>query len=135
MLRLALLALVALFVSRSLAAIPFLPSRRAPVALKELKYSRSHSLGDHYTFDVRDGWQSVNVSNLQYKYQARSGNASDALDPFDEHGVGKRAAKEAARKTAKAASKSLGDSVKDVVKAAIKGLKAIGSAEKVTITW
>ncbi|KAF8211215.1 hypothetical protein K438DRAFT_1806898 [Mycena galopus ATCC 62051] len=32
------------------------------------RYTKPHSLGDSYTFDPRDGWQSFNASNLQHNY-------------------------------------------------------------------
>ena len=35
----------------------------------EARYSRAHSLGNNYHFSTRDGWQTVNVTNLQYKYR------------------------------------------------------------------
>ncbi|KAI0269169.1 hypothetical protein BC834DRAFT_615354 [Gloeopeniophorella convolvens] len=109
---------VALFTSLCSAATTYLPEHRGLTSAAELKYSRAHSLGRHYSFDERDGWQTVNVSNLAYKYESR------ALD-----------VQKTAKRTPKTASKSLTDSVKDTVKNALKGLKGIGKAEDVIITW
>ena len=38
----------------------------------ERRYTTPHSLGDNYIFDPRDGWQTVNTTNLLYKYQRRA---------------------------------------------------------------
>ncbi|KAM5534315.1 hypothetical protein V8D89_012043 [Ganoderma adspersum] len=38
----------------------------------ERRYTTPHSLGDNYVFDSRDGWQTVNTTNLLYKYQPRA---------------------------------------------------------------
>ncbi|KAI0091917.1 hypothetical protein BDY19DRAFT_927405 [Irpex rosettiformis] len=37
----------------------------------EARYTRAHSLGDGYRFDSRDGWETVNVTDLAYKYRRR----------------------------------------------------------------
>ena len=34
----------------------------------ERRYTTPHSLGDNYVFDPRDGWMTVNTTNLAYKY-------------------------------------------------------------------
>lgn len=51
----------------------------------QARYSRAHSLGDdNYQFDPRDGWQTVNASNLQYKYDNEDRQqARDSLDNLD----------------------------------------------------
>ncbi|KAI0321824.1 hypothetical protein OF83DRAFT_1168098 [Amylostereum chailletii] len=63
-------SLVVLFASLTFAAVPSSPARRTPTSLEELRYSRSHSLGDKYSFDTRDGWAPVNITNLPYKYSS-----------------------------------------------------------------
>lgn len=51
----------------------------------EARYSRAHSLGDNYQFDPRDGWQTVNASNLAYKYgDDDDGGGSDDDDDDDD---------------------------------------------------
>lgn len=51
----------------------------------EARYSRAHSLGDNYQFDPRDGWQTVNASNLAYKYgDDDDGGGSDDDDDNDD---------------------------------------------------
>ena len=62
----------------------------------ERRYTTPHSLGDNYVFDARDGWQTVNTTNLLYKYQTRStilddtgddaGDDLDDIDDFDDIG-------------------------------------------------
>ncbi|KAH8830765.1 hypothetical protein DL96DRAFT_1594237, partial [Flagelloscypha sp. PMI_526] len=81
-------------------------------AISESYYSRAHSLGDSYTFDPRDGWQTLNVTDLSYKYESRD--------------IGPRSAKHQSK------SKS---GLSNLISDAIKGLKGIGKPEKVTITW
>ncbi|KAK7695478.1 hypothetical protein QCA50_000114 [Cerrena zonata] len=50
----------------------------------EARYTRAHSLGDNYQFDPRDGWQTVNASNLQYKYDDQGGDELDGRDEDEE---------------------------------------------------
>lgn len=84
-------------------------------AVAESRYSHAHSLGDSYSFDPRDGWHSVNVSNLPYKYEPR------ALEP------------RSARKKPKGKGKLGG--LGKLVSASLKGLKGIGKPQEVKITW
>ncbi|KAF8974207.1 RlpA-like double-psi beta-barrel-protein domain-containing protein-containing protein [Flammula alnicola] len=83
-------------------------------AISESKYSTAHSLGDNYSFDPRDGWQSVNVTNLDYKYRRRSEILNDRADKK---------------------KSGLGDAITGVVNGIWKGLKGIGPPEPVIITW
>ncbi len=34
-------------------------------------YTRAHSLRDDYTFDDKEGWQTINATSLNYKYETR----------------------------------------------------------------
>lgn len=118
----------------------------------EKRYSTAHSLGDTYQFDPRDGWQAVNVTNLQYKYSRSVDDINaneEALPKTTFHKHGKRSSKKRSTKsTTKTASKAKTTSSasnKSVSKAAngvlgslqsiINTIKAIGSPEPVTITW
>ncbi|KAF7331837.1 DPBB-1 domain-containing protein [Mycena kentingensis (nom. inval.)] len=76
-------------------------------AIAKSKYTTAHSLGDSYTFDARDGWQSFNASDLAYKYRRAKPNSA----PPKNQGV---------------VSKLL---------AAFAGLGGIGEANKAIITW
>ncbi|KAF8351549.1 hypothetical protein F5887DRAFT_938074 [Amanita rubescens] len=40
-------------------------------ALHKSRYTQTHSLGDSYSFDPRDGWQSINVTNAAKNYEKR----------------------------------------------------------------
>lgn len=88
----------------------------------QARYAHAHSLGNSYQFDSRDGWETVNVTDMQYKY-ARDEDEDeleeDDLDEFededndDEHehlnALEKRASKKSSTKAvraAKTASKS-----------------------------
>lgn len=125
------LTLFTLFSSLSLsclAAVPAHPSDRL-ASEAELKYSRSHSLGDDYEFNIRDGWETVNISDLAYKYESSS--PSYPLDMSSEIVN----AGQIAKRGTSSSLKKIGDSVKGAVKDIFKGLKAIGSPEPVTITW
>jgi hypothetical protein len=47
-----------------------------------MKYAKAHAIangGQHYDFSSRDGWQMVNITDLQYKYRRRI--ASDIDQP------------------------------------------------------
>jgi len=83
-------------------------------AISESRYSRSHSLGSSYTFDRRDGWEQVNVTNLQYKYPTSNTSESNS--------------KSAKRSTT--SSGGIGSAVNTVAK-----MEGIGAAETVKITW
>ncbi|KAI0307346.1 hypothetical protein B0F90DRAFT_1807968 [Multifurca ochricompacta] len=111
------LALVSLFAPFFLASASYLPNQQEQPTAAELKYSRVHSLGSGYTFDPRDGWQTVNISDLSYKYSPRR-----------VHKVTKTSAP-------KTWYKNLADPVKTTIKNVFKGLEGIGKAEDVTITW
>lgn len=78
----------------------------------EARYARSHSLGDNYQFEARDGWHAVNISNLQYKYRREDtfdleDTEDDVEDDPDElqKRDGKKA-KASAKSKAKSKSKS-----------------------------
>ncbi|KAI0796578.1 hypothetical protein C8Q75DRAFT_741587 [Abortiporus biennis] len=114
------------------------------------KYSKAHSLGDNYNFDPSDGWQTVNATDLQYKY-GRSW--ADEEDENDWYFLGKRADKDKkSKKKSKAKPKSTNkplnaqnkavvhsnsksSSFTDSIKKIISSLKGVGKAEPVTITW
>jgi hypothetical protein len=78
------------------------------------KYTQSHSLGQNYTFDPRDAWQTVNVTNLQYKYQRVRKNHKHKGSHKHRTGVG-------------VALGALAD--------VWAGLRGIGLFEDVKITW
>ncbi|OCB87538.1 hypothetical protein A7U60_g5443 [Sanghuangporus baumii] len=79
-------------------------------------YTRSHALANDYHFDPRE-WEAVNVTDLSYKY--------DQATPV------KREHKPKSGKSNKNSAGTL-FGLTDALKA---GLKAIGGAEKVEITW
>jgi hypothetical protein len=99
-------------------------------ASSESRYSRAHSLGDSYSFNPRDGWQSVNATNLQYKYR-RSYEVAPGLETPDLEN------KEVVARGSKSQKKdsTIGGTVKGVIDDVWKGLKAIGQPEDVIVTW
>ncbi|KAG2146728.1 hypothetical protein DEU56DRAFT_978594 [Suillus clintonianus] len=40
--------------------------------VQDNRYAKAHSLPESRSFDPRDGWEAVNISNLNYKYPASS---------------------------------------------------------------
>ncbi|KIJ70191.1 hypothetical protein HYDPIDRAFT_121714 [Hydnomerulius pinastri MD-312] len=90
---------------------------------------KSHSLGESYQFDPRDGWESVSVTNLHYKYrspepahksvQESTKNSTNAL---------KRSQKPQAKGSGK---NNVIQSFTDL----FAGLVGMGKPEPVTITW
>ncbi|KAI0750904.1 hypothetical protein C8Q80DRAFT_1268213 [Daedaleopsis nitida] len=122
----------------------------------ERRYTTPHSLGDNYVFDPRDGWQTVNTTNLDYKYtppaKVDSGSDSDSDADDVEHAYSQdasstqnhtllpRAKKTSHSKPKKASEKKVGKtkSATDVLKGLGKianSIKGIGKPEPVTITW
>lgn len=161
-----LLPLSVLVLATALALLPSLAvasDLRAMDKSLRSRYTRAHSLGDNYQFNPRDGWQSVNVTNLQYKYSRSLQDAEDEDtddgDDFDSSELDKRASKKkhktkskakvkskakskiAHKSASKAASKSKAKSkvstskITSSISKVVDSLKGIGKAEPVTITW
>ncbi|KIY73654.1 hypothetical protein CYLTODRAFT_365132 [Cylindrobasidium torrendii FP15055 ss-10] len=135
-------------------------SRRAALYAR---YSNSHSLGKDYGFDPRDGWSSVNITDLGYKYESPDDDESDStLSARDnknhEKSKKKKQNNKNKNKNKKKKSKggkkkhpvvtqaapkkhkssgiaAVGDIVKGAVDSVYKGLKGIGEQEEVKITW
>ncbi|KAJ7179224.1 hypothetical protein C8R46DRAFT_630972 [Mycena filopes] len=84
------------------------------------KYTQAHSLGDDsYTFDPRDGWQTFNASNLQYKYRREPSNNSNK-SPKKQNSM----------------LQSLTTAFSALKSGVLYGLKGIGKPQKgVIITW
>ncbi|THH33698.1 hypothetical protein EUX98_g556 [Antrodiella citrinella] len=53
----------------------------------ESRYARAHSLSNNYHFSARDGWQTVNVTNLQYKYRRDFVDEDDDVDDDEPQGA------------------------------------------------
>ena len=104
-------------------------------AITESKYSTAHSLGDGYIFDLRDGWQRVNVTNLQYKYRRQSELDFDDSQADDYSGIESRSKKPQNAPKKAERKPGLGSAITGVVNGILKGLKGIGKPEPVTITW
>lgn len=124
----------------------------------ERRYTTPHSLGNSYQFDPRDGWESVNITNLQYKYSpSQIDDNEEELDgPVVPHAHQRRSSKKTSKKTAKkttkkttkqtgtknaskaakttSASKGVSGLVGSV-KSIVDTMKAVGDPEPVTITW
>ncbi|KAI9000917.1 hypothetical protein BD414DRAFT_379025, partial [Trametes punicea] len=95
----------------------------------ERKYTTPHSLGEGYVFDPRDGWETVNTTNLLYKYSSLADSGSDIhdnsyLDDNDHDNLGdsdvsflepraknshSKASKKATKKAAKKVSKKVSE--------------------------
>jgi len=88
-------------------------------AISESQFEKAHSLGDNYVFDPRDGWQTVNVTNLQYKYERRS-----EIESQDDTSIVKRAK-----------ATGIGGAIAGVLKNIFKGIKGLGKPQTATITW
>jgi hypothetical protein len=111
--------LVVIFASLYLSFASYLPSdQKHPT-----EYTRPHSLGRGYTFDPRDGWQTVNVSNLSYKYSPRSPNIRRTKKIIPQHTPHK--------------GNNLVNNIdiKGAVKNAFNSITGKGKATSVTITW
>ena len=105
-------------------------------AVFESKYTKAHSLDNDYSFHPRDGWQSINVTNLQYKYRREEEPKLDLNG--DLRGNSPSLENRSKRKKVHAAphrSGGLGKVVAGVVTNIWEGLKGMGKSEPVTITW
>ncbi|KAF8492106.1 hypothetical protein JB92DRAFT_2819135 [Gautieria morchelliformis] len=97
-------------------------------------YAHAHSYSPGYTFHKRDGWESVPVSDLAYKYTQRNAT-NDASTTSDSHTKRERRSRTAhrkGRKDVKNLSDDISGTINHVYNAALKG---IGKVEQVTITW
>ncbi|GJE84421.1 hypothetical protein PsYK624_004970 [Phanerochaete sordida] len=110
-----LVSLVVLSLATALTLVPSPVHAYDPRAYNSLeaRYARAHSLGDSYSFDTRDGWQSVNVTDLQYKYARDYGEPDDEdsddweEEAGDSHTLETRANKKSkSKKKAKVEAKS-----------------------------
>ncbi|RPD67062.1 hypothetical protein L226DRAFT_608312 [Lentinus tigrinus ALCF2SS1-7] len=120
----------------------------------ERRYSTAHSLGENYTFDPRDGWETVNTTNLAYKYNYPRGDGDtvsdldvdgDYLDDtagngYDNGTLVARAKKTTRTKAKKKAAKTSGGStasklLKGGLDKVMSSFKGIGKPEPVVITW
>ncbi|KAH9846941.1 hypothetical protein C2E23DRAFT_850591 [Lenzites betulinus] len=128
----------------------------------ERRYTTPHSLGDNYVFDPRDGWQTVNTTNMDYKYSSLADSDSDLDDdPEDSdesdgsvlvprakkatgnHKANKKSVKKAVKKTpAKAVAKPTSKKISSAagvlsggLSKVIQTIKGVGKPEPVIITW
>ncbi|KAI0776017.1 hypothetical protein BD413DRAFT_455579, partial [Trametes elegans] len=118
----------------------------------ERRYTTAHSLGDNYVFDPRDGWETVNTTNLLYKY-SRADSSSDTDEADDDprskkqHAQSKKTSKKAAKKSSQKSSKAVkqstskkltsttGGVLSNGLNKIISSIKGIGKPEPVLITW
>ncbi|TRM68037.1 Non-catalytic module family EXPN protein [Schizophyllum amplum] len=136
--KLALFASILAVVSSITQASAGSPSR----AVLESRYTRPHSLGDDYVFDPRDGWETVNVTNLQYKYRRDSpmddsllsGNGSSVSESLFQELAARDVVLESKRKLSDHIT-GVGKGITGAVAKVIKTIQAIGKPEAVTITW
>ena len=105
-------------------------------AISESKYTKAHSLDNNYSFDPRDGWQSINVTNLQYKYRRQEEPDLDLTGDLrgNSPGLENRSKKKKVH-TAPHGTGGLGQAIAGVVANIWEGLKGLGKPEPVTITW
>lgn len=98
-------------------------------AISKSKYTRAHSLGENYQFDARDGWEKVDLTDMQYKY------ARDNISNPEPQGRSlEKRVKHKGSKGDNDGGSGLG-TLKHVIGQAWNGLKAIGGPEPVIITW
>lgn len=95
----------------------------AAQAAEKLRYLKSHSLGNDYEFDPRDGWTTVNITGAQF---------TPSLGAQPEHG--QFVSRDISSYTQDYTRDLTGD-VEKVVDNVWNGLKAIGDPQSVTITW
>ena len=95
-------------------------------------YGHAHSYSPVYTFHKRDGWETVSVSDLAYKY-VQSNATNHAATLYGSREKRERRSKKPQRKTKqKNINNGISGTFNHVFNAALKG---IGKLEQVTITW
>ncbi|KAF8138587.1 expansin family protein [Boletus edulis] len=104
--------------SFSLLLPPLVGGAAANTTRSTVAPGNSHSLPESYQFDPRDGWESVIVTNLRYKYR-RSALKRPTPRTTTRHS------------STKSVFRSVGESLAELTK----GIIAIGKPEDVTITW
>jgi hypothetical protein len=109
-------------------------------AVSKTKYTRAHSLDNSYQFDPRDGWEHVNVTNLQYKYaRSYTPDSDQSSTPFEKRGRGKKKGSKNTQPQKQNnkgnGGSNIGGTVKHILGNVWNGLKALGQPEPVIITW
>ena len=123
-----------------LAVAPFTPIASAATppggtvhAASKSRYSRAHSLGEGYEFHKRDGWESVSISDLGYKYTNTTGSALEKRGGKSAKGKKGHATK--GKPPHGSSDTGLGGALTHILGDVWNGLKAIGDPEPVIITW
>lgn len=114
-------------------AVPLLlalPSLVGAAATNSTRSLASHSLPDYYHFDPRDGWDSVIVTNLRYKYRRSPTTSPENTLQKNASSVLQRPSR-AERASIKTVIRSVGKSLAEITK----GIIAVGKPQPVTITW
>lgn len=108
-------------------------------ATSKHNYRYSHSLPDEYGFVPEDGWQTINVTDMQYKYP--TGRALDAFETRSpDHASSRRSLNKLRQHSVHSARHtsselSLGGAVSHLINDVWDALKGLGKSEGVTITW
>jgi hypothetical protein len=114
-----------------------LASPRSIDAVARSRYTKAHSLGTSYNFDPQDGWKSVNVTNLRYKYkridswdEAPVSNKGNESDPTTQPGRKREAAHRQLSKHT-----ILTGPLKYIIGEISKVIKGFGTPQNAKITW
>jgi len=99
-------------------------------AMEDNRYDKAHYLPESHSFDPRDGWEVVNISNLNYKYHASS------QKDHSFHRALRRSSKykETHEKASNTSTGVLGTVVQSFT-SVFAGLVGKGSTQGVIITW
>jgi hypothetical protein len=109
--------------------VPLVGAATMNTARTTVSPDNSHSLGTHYQFDPRDGWESVIVTNLRYKYRSPEPNYKSPLASTNKSTNPLERPPNAAEK--QSAAKGVFESIGNY----LAGIVGIGTPEPVTITW
>ncbi|KIY46631.1 hypothetical protein FISHEDRAFT_66390 [Fistulina hepatica ATCC 64428] len=116
-------------------------------ALLESRYIRPHALADvpdNYNFDPRDGWQAVNVTDMQYKYRRSleedddDGSASmntTTLQARDGKKKSKKVKKTKAIKSSTGKLPGLGSIAGAALAKVLQSIQPQGKPEPIKVTW
>ena len=95
-------------------------------------YTKAHSLGEAYDFHPRDGWQSVNVTSMPYKYR-RAKYGSGEPNELDD-----KALLDLAQRSSKGQqtnTKNFLNGIVHSIEEVWNGLKGVGKQDQADVTW
>ncbi|OJA16981.1 hypothetical protein AZE42_00568 [Rhizopogon vesiculosus] len=108
--------------------------------VEDNQYDKAHQLPETHSFDPRDGWQAITISNLNYKYHASHHKRHSFHESLHESSPSNTPANVDASKFKESPAKASNASTRVLrvvrsLASIFAGLVGKGSPQSVTITW